>query len=134
MRSLGRRGLRQRVPDAVRREVMGYVEEARREGRPWSEITATLRLSKSALTRWRRSARSPKPALRRVVVAPVAPAPRVVVVLTAAGHRVEGLTLPEAAVRLLPGSLRPCLTECCLSDLARNAAQNPYARPSTSAA
>jgi hypothetical protein len=97
MRSLGRRGLRQRVPDAVRREVMGYVEEARRAGRPWSEITATLGLSKSALTRWRRSAGAAEPALRRVrVVAPVASAPRAVAVLTAAGHRVEGLSLPEA--------------------------------------
>jgi hypothetical protein len=97
MRSLGRRGLRQRVPDAVRREVMGYVEEARRGGRPWSEITATLRLSKSALTRWRRSAGSPEPALGRVrVVPPAPPAPRAVAVVTAAGHRVEGLSLTEA--------------------------------------
>jgi hypothetical protein len=97
MRSLGRRGLRERVPDAVRREVMGYVEEARRAGRPWSEITATLRLSKSVLTRWRQRAGSPEPALRRVrVVPPVAPSPRAVAVLTAAGHRVEGLSLAEA--------------------------------------
>jgi hypothetical protein len=40
---------------------------------------------------------------------------------------IQGLTI-QPAVRLLPGSLRPCLTECCLSDLARNAAQNPYAQ------
>ena len=27
----------------------------------------------------------------------------------------------------LPASFHPCLTECCLSDLAKNAARNPYA-------
>jgi hypothetical protein len=98
MRALGRRGLRQRVPDAVRREAMGYVEEARRAGRPWSEITATLGLSKSALTRWRRSEGPGEPALRRVRVArEAATAPqRALAVLTAAGHRVEGLSLAEA--------------------------------------
>ena len=32
----------------------------------------------------------------------------------------------QQPVRGLPASSRPCLTECCLSDLAKNAAWNPY--------
>jgi hypothetical protein len=76
---------------------MGYVEEARRAGRPWSEITPTLGLSKSALTRWRQSQGSREPGLRRVRVARATlPPPRALAVLTAAGHRVEGLSLAEA--------------------------------------
>ncbi len=95
LRSLGRRGLRERVPDAVRAEVLRYVEEARHAGRPWSEITASLRLSKSALTRWRRRAGSRGRTLRRVRVES-ALASRGVSVVTAGGHRVEGLSLAEA--------------------------------------
>lgn len=95
VRSLGRRGVRQRIPDAVRREVLRYVAEARGVGRPWAEITATLGLSKSALTRWRRRDAQVS-TLRRVrVVAPPQPSHELSVV-TRAGHRVEGLSLGEA--------------------------------------
>jgi hypothetical protein len=94
VRSLGRRGVRQRIPDAVRREVLRYVAEARAERRPWTEITTTLGLSKSALTRWRRR-HAAVPALRRVhVMAP--PPPHELAVITRAGHRVEGLSLVGA--------------------------------------
>lgn len=94
VRSLGRRGVRQRIPDAVRREVLRYVAEARAERRPWTEITTTLGLSKSALTRWRRR-HAAVPALRRVrVVAPPRPSHELAVI-TRAGHRVEGLSLVE---------------------------------------
>lgn len=96
VRSLGRRGLRERVPDAVRRDVLAYVEEARRGGAPWPTIAATVGLSKSALLRWRRRAWPGASALRRVRVVPP-PAPRsVLVVVTPSGHRVEGLSLEEA--------------------------------------
>jgi hypothetical protein len=97
VRSLGRRGLRQRIPDPVRRDVLAYVEEARRAGQPWPVIAATVGLSKSALLRWRRSSGVKRSALRRVrVVAPPASARRDVAIVTAAGHRVEGLSLAEA--------------------------------------
>jgi hypothetical protein len=99
VQSLGRRGLRQRIPDAVRDEVLRYVERARSERRPWAEITATVGLSKSALTRWRRRRdTSPPRSLRRVrvVAAPAAAARREIAVVTAGGHRVEGLSVVEA--------------------------------------
>jgi len=97
LRSLGRRGLRQRIPDPVRREVLRYADEARAQRRPWAEITATLGLSKSALSRWRRMGRAAA-ALRpvRVVAPPPAATLRGVAVVTAGGHRVEGLSLAEA--------------------------------------
>jgi hypothetical protein len=95
VRSLGRRGVRQRIPDEVRREVLRYVAEARAARRPWAEITATLGLSKSALTRWRRREVA-VPALCRVrVVAPPRPS-QALAVITRSGHRVEGLSLGEA--------------------------------------
>jgi hypothetical protein len=98
VRSLGRRGLRQRIPDAVRRDVLRYVEQARAERRPWAEITATVGLSKTALTRWCRDAGSRRPPFRRVrVVTPPAPeALRSIAIVTAGGQRVEGLSLAEA--------------------------------------
>jgi hypothetical protein len=97
VRSLGRRGLRQRIPETVRQEVLRDVDEARAQRRPWAEITAALGLSKSARTRWRRGTRrSSTPMLRsvRVVAPPRATAPERVVI-TRAGHRVEGLSLAE---------------------------------------
>jgi hypothetical protein len=98
IRSMGRRGLRERIPDPVRRQVLAYVDEARRAGEPWPAIAATVGLSRSALQRWRRRS-SPSPsALRRVRVVPpaAAPAARELAVVTATGHRVEGLSLAEA--------------------------------------
>lgn len=96
VRSLGRRGVRQRIPDAVRREVLRYVAEARAARRPWAEITATLGLSKSALTRWRRRDAKVSPLRRVRVVAPPPQPSRELSVVTRAGHRVEGLSLGEA--------------------------------------
>jgi hypothetical protein len=86
------------VPDAVRRDVLGYVEAARAENRPWAEITETVGLSKSALTRWRRSAKWPRQRVRpvRVVSSPAAVGGGSIAVVTPTGHRLEGLSLAEA--------------------------------------
>jgi hypothetical protein len=100
VQALGRRGLRQRIPEAVRAEVLRYVDAARAQRRPWAEIAATLGLSKSALTRWRRSARrSPAAALRPVRVReerPCASPERGLVWITPSGHRLEGLGREDA--------------------------------------
>jgi hypothetical protein len=69
---------------------------ARRADAPWATIAATVGLSKSALVRWRRGAGRSAGTLRRVRVVS-APAPRAgLAIVTAAGHRVEGLSLDEA--------------------------------------
>jgi hypothetical protein len=103
VRSLGRRGLRERVPDAVRREVLAYVAEARRAGEPWPGIAATVGLSKSALVRWRRRHHASASTLRRVRVVPPPVSRPALAVVTPSGHRIEGLSLEEllAVVRAL---------------------------------
>jgi hypothetical protein len=82
----------------VRREVLRYVAAARAERRPWLEIATTVGLSKSALTRWRRTPEeASSSALRRVrVVEAARPVPlHTLAVVTASGHRIEGLSLAD---------------------------------------
>jgi transposase-like protein len=82
-----------------RREVIDHARARVAEGDPVARIARELGLRPKVLHVWLRS--KPRPALRRVRVA-IAPQPpdRSVVVVTAAGVRVEGLDL-EGAAKLL---------------------------------
>ncbi len=102
VRSLGRRGRTTRVPDEVRQVVLAYVRRARRDGVSWEQIAETVRLSKTALVRWTKAERrSRRRALQPVrVVAERLQEPGQVSLVTAAGHRVEGLSVEGAAALL----------------------------------
>jgi hypothetical protein len=105
VRALGRKRRNDPVPRALRARLASYAQARRRAGAGGGRIGRELGVSGSTLQRW--CAMPPQPALRPVRVAGVVarkPArecsERGLVVVTAAGHRVEGLALADAALLL----------------------------------
>ena len=101
--ALGARGKTTRIPDEVRGVVQGYSDEARAAGQSWAEIAATVGLSTSLLMRWNRAA-GKRAKLKPVVItraaASVTARSSRLVLVTAAGERLEGLCV-EDTVRIL---------------------------------
>jgi hypothetical protein len=91
---------RRRYSPSLQRQAMAYWEE-RRAQEGVRAIAAALGISVSTLQRWTRAASEPRFRPIKVVAAatPVESAP-IVVMITTAGPRVEGLTV-ESAARLL---------------------------------
>ena len=105
VRALGRRRRNDPVPRALRARLASHAQARRRAGAGWGRIGRELGVSGSTLQRW--CAKPPRPALRPVRVARGAArgkeaerSERGLVVVTAAGHRVEGLDVGEAAALL----------------------------------
>lgn len=105
VRGLARKRRNDAVPRALRARLASHAQSRRRAGAGWWTMGRELGVSGSTLQRW--CAKAPRPALRPVRVARVAARERVVerserglVVVTAAGHRVEGLDVDEAAALL----------------------------------
>jgi hypothetical protein len=106
VRALGRRRRNDPVPLALRRKLVRYAQARRRAGVGWWTIGRELGVSGSTLRRWwakpgravlrpvrvTRGGATPKPANERWE--------RGLVVVTAAGHRVEGLAVGEATLLL----------------------------------
>lgn len=104
VRSLGTRGRTTRIPPDVRAAILAYAVVARRDGRPWHEIAATVGVSVAVLHNWQRSSLpSPAPGRRgtsRLLVPVVVRdekhhQARVLTLVTPGGHRVEGLGVAE---------------------------------------
>lgn len=97
-----RRGVQRRYSPALKQQAIAYWERRRRVGDGVPTIAAALGIAEWSLHRWVRAVK-PRQAFQSVqVVAPAAPraAPSLVVRLTTAEMRVEGLDV-EAAARLL---------------------------------
>ena len=90
------RGKTTRIPGDVRECVVEYVKFARAKRVRWSAISAELGLSRTAMQRWLRADAMPTGRLRRVRVAKEATRHSLSLVAPS-GHRIEGLTLEEAA-------------------------------------
>lgn len=104
---LGRTRRNEVVPRSLRRELVGYAVTQRRAGRAWRSIAAELGVSGSSLQRWSTVTRDEAPAMRRVALreaavktARLAAGPRRLVLVTAGGHRLEGLGVEEALTLL----------------------------------
>jgi hypothetical protein len=102
VRGLGRKRRNDAVPRGLRARLVSYAQARRRAGAGWGRIARELGVSGSTLQRW--CATPARPALRPVRVAGVAARGRApersergLVVVTAAGHRVEGLGVGEVA-------------------------------------
>lgn len=113
VRSLGKRGPTTRIPPEVRQIILSYAEAARRSGRGWRDIAGVVGVSAAALHNWRSSGasagpRSAHPAKRRLLTPVVLrddadKSVSSLTLVTASGHRIEGLDVARAAelVRLL---------------------------------
>lgn len=103
---LGARGRTQRLPEAIRRRVLTVVERGRQAGVSWHQLAAGVNLSVSTLHRWQATAsgqqREPVVVPVTIQAAPSAPRPPVpaLVLVTASGHRLEGLQVAEAVTVL----------------------------------
>ena len=96
---LGRKRRNEAVPRVLRAEIVGYARSARRAGCSWRSMAEVLGVSSSGLQRWCAAPREPVTALRRVRLrAEARPGipPRSLVLVTAGGHRVEGLAVADA--------------------------------------
>ena len=109
--SLGARGKTNRIPDEVRRVVLGYAHEARSAGSTWIEIAEAVGLSSSVLMHWDREGRvkksktKTKARLRPVVIRESFPQPSDpvgIVLITGGGERIEGLGI-EDTIRIVRG-------------------------------
>jgi transposase-like protein len=99
----GRRRVRRRYSKALQAEAVRYCRTQARHGTGLREVAVTLGVAPWSLYRWMQRSAPVRSWLQRVDVvadAPVAAAPGVVVVVTQAGARVEGLDV-QAAARLL---------------------------------
>ncbi len=101
MERLGRKRRNERVPRALRVELVGSARMQRRAGRSWRSIAEALGVSSSGLQRWCAAPQPPGATLRRVrlrVEARSCALSQSLVLVTASGHRVEGLAVADAVV------------------------------------
>jgi len=105
VRSLGKRGPTTRIPPEVRQIVLSYADAARRSGRAWHDIAGVVGVSAAALHNWRSETGEPHVRQHRArrLLAPVvvrddaADRSCTLTLVTAAGHRIEGLDVARAA-------------------------------------
>jgi hypothetical protein len=104
--ALGPRGRTQRLPAAIRRHVLMLIERGRQAGASWHDLAVAVNLSVATLHRWQATAsgRPPEPVVVPVTVQaappPPLPAASALVLVTASGHRLEGLHVAEAVLVL----------------------------------
>jgi hypothetical protein len=97
----GRRDVRRRYSSTLRRSAVEYWLTRRQHGARLRDVAAALGVAPWSLHRWMREGKRRAHFRPVAVAAPTAPvASPVVVVMGAAGPRVEGLTV-ESAARLL---------------------------------
>jgi predicted transcriptional regulator len=84
---------------ALKRRVIAFAEAERKSGRSWSEISKELGIAFETVRRWCMPTRAVG-RMRVVHVVAEPSAKREVTVLAPSGHRVEGLSLDEAAALL----------------------------------
>ena len=103
---LGPRGRTQRLPAAIRRRVLMLIERGRQAGARWHELAVAVNVSVATLHRWQATASGGHP---EAVVVPVTvqaapplarPPGSALVLVTASGHRLEGLHVTEAVLVL----------------------------------
>ena len=98
----GRRGIRRRHSTALQQEAVSYWVTRRRAGDGLKEVATALGVAPWSLRRWADRS-EPRARFQRVDVVPADPTKAVrgvVLVMSADGPRVEGLTIDDAA-RLL---------------------------------
>jgi hypothetical protein len=94
------RRARRRYSPGLRHRAVAYWQQRRGDER-LQTVAASLGVSPTTLQRWARASSPPRfRAIEVVAAAPRAEAGPIVVVITAAGPRIEGLTV-ESAARLL---------------------------------
>ena len=95
----GRRAIRRRYSPALQHQAVTYCVRRQQEGAGVRAIAAAVGIAPWSLHRWRRQLERRR-RFRRIELddaAPPAPPTTVVITLTAAGPRVEGLTVDTAA-------------------------------------
>ena len=103
VKGLGLRGRTQRIPTAVRARVVAYARAARGRGESWRRIARAVGLSPSGVQRFAQAKRrQPRGSFLPVVVQTPPEEHRFdrsgLSLLTASGHRLEGLSLEQALV------------------------------------
>jgi hypothetical protein len=88
-----------RYGTALKRRVIAFAAVERKDGRSWSEISKELGIAFETVRRWCMPTRAVG-RMRVVHVVAEPSAKREVTVLAPSGHRVEGLSLDEAAAML----------------------------------
>lgn len=95
--NLGDRGRTTRIPDEVRSVILSYVREARSAGTSWNTLSEQLGLSSTVIQRWNKAMSRPRKLQPVVVPGPPPRASASLVLITAAGERLEGLGVDDAA-------------------------------------
>lgn len=100
VQALGRVRSNSTLPRPLREDLVAYAAGQRRAGASWQSIARTVGLSASSLQRWSEGGRGGAPRLRAVRVRRDEPAaaPRALVLVTASGLRLEGLSREDAMV------------------------------------
>lgn len=95
----GRRAIRRRYSPALQHQAVAYGVRRRHEGAGVRAIAAALGVAPWSLHRWMRQRQGPRPfrPIELRETAPVSTPATVVITFTAAGPRVEGLTVDTAA-------------------------------------
>lgn len=89
-----------RYSPALKTRIVEYAQSRRSEGASWVEIAGDIGVGFETLRRWCMAA-APKPSRSMVPVRVVADrAERTMSIVSAGGHRIEGLTLHEAVAIL----------------------------------
>jgi hypothetical protein len=98
----GRRDVRRRYSPTLRQQAVTYWLTRRRGGERLRDVAAALGVAPWSLHRWMKPSKPPGRFVPVEVVAPTPsrPVPGIVIVMSAAGPRIEGLDV-EAAARLL---------------------------------
>ncbi|OFW04905.1 MAG: hypothetical protein A3I61_17015 [Acidobacteria bacterium RIFCSPLOWO2_02_FULL_68_18] len=97
----GRRDVRRRYSPRLREHAVAYWLTRRRQGERLRDVAAALGVARWSLHRWTRASKARARFRPVALAAPASPvAPPVVVVMGAAGPRVEGLDV-ESVARLL---------------------------------
>lgn len=92
----GRQPRGRRYGAELRREALAIVADHRGRGESLESVARALGLAATVLSRWQKSTGQPR--LRRVIAleAPAAPETDKIILVTRAGHRLEGLGVAEA--------------------------------------
>ena len=94
------RGRGKRYPEALRTRVTAWLRHQVARGAAIQAAAAVIALDSETARRWLRATTSPVTTLVPVEVVAAADAERTVSVVSPSGHRVDGLTLDEAAALL----------------------------------
>ena len=93
-------GRGKRYPAGLRGRVVAWARQRRSAGASWEEVKRELGQRGDTIRRWCRMVDAPLPRTRALVPVRIVPqynSTRLVTVVSARGHRVEGLTIAEAA-------------------------------------